>query len=184
METKGERRRQWEDLGDGTDTHTLLITIDTVYKRDNEWAPTLEPRELYSVLHGDLNGKEIQNRADICICMADSFCCTAETNTTLQSNYTPVKINFKKYMCTSKSGGWETGPHWESKFGSHPYEMTWNPSMRPKQVIKGVSISWKGREGASMSLVLDQNIVQLLASYQHSCTTPAQQPWVLRTFLK
>ena len=36
METKGERRRQWEDLGDGIDTHTLLITIDTVYKRDNE----------------------------------------------------------------------------------------------------------------------------------------------------
>ena len=32
---------------------------------------------------GDLNGKEIQKRGDtgINICMADSFCCTVETNT-------------------------------------------------------------------------------------------------------
>ena len=29
----------------------------------------------------------------MCICVA--FCCTAETHTTLQSNYTPIKINFK-----------------------------------------------------------------------------------------
>ena len=30
-----------------------------------------------------LNGKEVQKGGDICVCMADSFCCTAETNTTL-----------------------------------------------------------------------------------------------------
>ena len=36
-----------------------------------------------SVLCGDLNGKEIQKRGDICICIADSLCCTVETNTTL-----------------------------------------------------------------------------------------------------
>ena len=30
------------------------------------------------------------------MCMADSLCCTLETNTTLQSNYTPIKINLKK----------------------------------------------------------------------------------------
>ena len=27
-----------------------------------------------------LNGKEVQNEVDICICMADSLCCTVETN--------------------------------------------------------------------------------------------------------
>ena len=32
---------------------------------------------------GDLNGKEIQKIGDICICIADSLCCTTETNTTL-----------------------------------------------------------------------------------------------------
>ena len=30
-----------------------------------------------------------------CIPIADSHCCTAETSTTLQSNYTPI-IDFKK----------------------------------------------------------------------------------------
>ena len=29
---------------------------------------------------------------DICIHIADSLCYTAETNTTLQSNYTPIKM--------------------------------------------------------------------------------------------
>ena len=52
------------------------------------------------MLCGDLNGKKIQKRGDICICIADSLCCTAETNTALLSNYTPIKINLKKRnMC-------------------------------------------------------------------------------------
>ena len=32
----------------------------------------------------------------MCRCVTDSLCCTAETNTTLQSNYTPRKINLKR----------------------------------------------------------------------------------------
>ena len=43
---------------------------------------------------GDLDGKEIQ-KGDKYIRMADSFCCTVETNTTLQSNYSPIKIKNK-----------------------------------------------------------------------------------------
>ena len=35
------------------------------------------------VLCGDLNGKKIQGRKDICVNIADSFCCAAETNTAL-----------------------------------------------------------------------------------------------------
>ena len=31
----------------------------------------------------------------MCKCIADSPCCTAETNTTLQSYYTPIKKKFK-----------------------------------------------------------------------------------------
>ena len=42
----------------------------------------IAPRIPLNVL-GDLNGKESQKRRDICICVADSLCCTAETNTTL-----------------------------------------------------------------------------------------------------
>ena len=38
---------------------------------------------LYSVLYDDLNGEEIQKRGDTYIHIADSLCCTAETNITL-----------------------------------------------------------------------------------------------------
>ena len=34
--------------------------------------------ENYSVICGDLNGKEIQKRGAICICIADSLCCRVE----------------------------------------------------------------------------------------------------------
>ena len=44
------------------------------------------------MLCGDLNGKEIQKRRDICIHITNSFCYTAETNIRLKSNYTPIKI--------------------------------------------------------------------------------------------
>ena len=40
------------------------------------------------------HGKETQKRGDMCTHMADSLCCRAENNTTLESNYTP--INFLK----------------------------------------------------------------------------------------
>ena len=43
-------------------------------------------RKLLSLIRslcGDLIGKEVQNRGGICICIADSLWCTAETNKTL-----------------------------------------------------------------------------------------------------
>ena len=40
-------------------------------------------KELYSILCGDLNGKEIQERGDISILRADSFSYTVNSNTTL-----------------------------------------------------------------------------------------------------
>ena len=42
--------------------------------------------------YGDVNGKEVQKGEDIGTCVADVFC-TVETNTTLQSNCNPIKIN-------------------------------------------------------------------------------------------
>ena len=56
--------------------------------------PGIEPKSLVSpalagrfftisATRGDLNGKEIQNRVNISIVIADSLCCTVETNATL-----------------------------------------------------------------------------------------------------
>ena len=38
---------------------------------------------------GDARGKRYGN---ICVCITDSLCYTAETNTPLESNYTPIKM--------------------------------------------------------------------------------------------
>ena len=35
------------------------------------------------MLSGDLNREEVQGRGDICMRVADSLCCTAETNAAL-----------------------------------------------------------------------------------------------------
>ena len=52
--------------------------------------PMVSYRELYSLLCGDLNGKEFFKNGDICIHRADSLCHTVETNTALNSKHTPV----------------------------------------------------------------------------------------------
>ena len=49
------------------------------------------------MLCGDLDvwdgrGREVQEGGDMPIHIADSLYCAAETNTTLQSNYTPIKF--------------------------------------------------------------------------------------------
>ena len=54
-------RHNWSDLAQHSTMRTYYIA-----------------QELYSVLYGDLNGKEIQKRGDMCICIADSLCCTVE----------------------------------------------------------------------------------------------------------
>ena len=64
-------KKGWDELGDW-DWH--IYTIDTMYKILNYWAHTVLYRELYSVLCGDLNGKEIWERGNICEHTADSFC--------------------------------------------------------------------------------------------------------------
>ena len=45
------------------------------------------------MLSVDLNRNNFQKRGDICI--TDSLCCTVEANITLQSSYTPIKVNEK-----------------------------------------------------------------------------------------
>ena len=56
---------------------------------------TEEPGRLHSPWgHKELDTTKTQMQ--ICICMADSFCCTAETNARLWGNYTPIKLKAEK----------------------------------------------------------------------------------------
>ena len=76
MDTKGEEGR-WDELGLGIDIHTLWIVRIKQITAEN----SLYSGEPCSALCGDLAGKEIQKRGDMCVHMADSFCCTPETDT-------------------------------------------------------------------------------------------------------
>ena len=72
QEGKRADGRNWET---GIDIYMLLILCIKYITNEN----MLYSRELYSVLCGDLNGKEIQKGGDMYICMAGSFCSTVET---------------------------------------------------------------------------------------------------------
>ena len=68
----------------GIGIYTLLGHVHNImYKIDNWWEPTIEHRKLYSMLCGDLIGKESQKRGNICKHMADSLCYAAQNNTIL-----------------------------------------------------------------------------------------------------
>ena len=75
MDTKVGGGGNWET---GIDTYTLLILCIKQITNEN-----LPYSTGYSMLCGDLNGKEIQKGGDKCKCIADSLCCKAETYTTL-----------------------------------------------------------------------------------------------------
>ena len=45
---------------------------------------------------GEWGGREVKEGGDRCIHIADSLHCIAETNTTLESNYTPIIIPLGK----------------------------------------------------------------------------------------
>ena len=61
-------------------------------------------------------GRETRERGygEICICIADSPCYTAETNTTLLSNYTPIKM-LKLKKKTEEKGDISTRGGWYSR---------------------------------------------------------------------
>ena len=58
-------------------------TDTAVFKMDNQQGPTLQHKELCSMLCGRLNGRGVWGRMDTCAWMAESLHCSPETITTL-----------------------------------------------------------------------------------------------------
>ena len=56
--------------------------------------------ELCSTLYGSLEGREVWERMNTCICMTDSLHCSSESITTLLMSYTPIqnKQFFKNHL--------------------------------------------------------------------------------------
>ena len=57
---------------------------------DNQHGPTIQQKELCSILCGSLDGRRVWGRMDTCTCMAELLCCALETITTLLISYACV----------------------------------------------------------------------------------------------
>ena len=57
----------------------------------NQQEPTVEHRELCSMLRGSLDARGVWGRMDTCMCMSDPLHCPPETIITLSISYTPIR---------------------------------------------------------------------------------------------
>ena len=93
IDTKRERADQmnWEI---GIDIYTLLcikqvVNEDLIYSTGNSTQCSVTTK---LIRKSKEEGIYVCVCVCVCVCVTDSLCCTAESNTTLQSNYTPMKI--------------------------------------------------------------------------------------------
>ena len=73
----------------GIDRYTLMARC--IVETTNE-QPTGQCRQLYPMPCGTYRRRRSKGR-DVGTRLSDLLCRTAETNTTLESNYTPIKLN-------------------------------------------------------------------------------------------
>ena len=84
MVATGEGREEGIVRELGIDMYTAI------FKMGNQQGPTVQHRELCSMLCGSLDGRGVWGRKDTRICMVESLCCAPETTTTLLIGYTPI----------------------------------------------------------------------------------------------
>ena len=80
---------------------TYCCTVSQYHKTDSQWELAVRPRELNPGLCDNLegwdgvgDGREVQRRGEICVSVADSCWCMAETSTIWQTNHPPIKKKF------------------------------------------------------------------------------------------
>ena len=72
-----------------------------IFKVDNQQEPTIQHRELCSLLGGSLDGRGVWGRMDTWMCMTETLCCPPETITTLLTSYTSIEN--KKFFKREKN---------------------------------------------------------------------------------
>ena len=79
-------------LGGGEEWGEGIIRECVMHMYDQQ-GPTVQHRELSSMLCGSLEGRRVWERMHPCICTPESLCCPLETITTLLIGYTPTQNN-------------------------------------------------------------------------------------------
>ena len=75
--------------------------ITAIFKLDNQQGPTVQHRELCSMLCGSLDGRGVRGRMGTCIYMAESLYGPPETITTLSTGYIQIQNKvLKRFICS------------------------------------------------------------------------------------
>ena len=62
-----------------------------VFNMEKQQGPAGQHRELCLMLGASLDGRGVWGRMDTCLCVAESLCCSPESNRALLIGYTPVQ---------------------------------------------------------------------------------------------
>ena len=129
---------------------------------------------VYSVLCGDLNEKKIQNR-DICVHIADSPCCTVETNNIVKQLYSS-EIYVCIYIDTTEWLNWSehTHRHTHTYTHTHTHIVQWfsctlteqlHPLCKNKKENK-IPLIPLGKKKKQKNLKLSYNLVWKALDYK------------------
>ena len=81
----------------GTDIYTYMYTLLILcIKQITDVTPVSSTGNSTQCSVVTSMGRKSKKRGDICVHVADSLCCTAETDITLRNNCMPIKINNKE----------------------------------------------------------------------------------------
>ena len=90
LENPRDRGAWWAAVYGAAQSRTRLKPLSSMCKADSYWEPALSHRELSAGLCDDLEAWDIPEGGDLCTFMVDSRC-VVEINTTLKSNFPPIK---------------------------------------------------------------------------------------------
>ena len=106
-----------------------------IFKMDSQQGPTVQQRELCSILCGSLDERGVWGRKDTSICMAESLCCSPETIPTLCVNWLYSSIKLKALKKKKKYWGHKHLGKWKLCVESRLFHLFNTPSINWKTLV-------------------------------------------------
>ena len=121
----------------------------------------------------EMGGREVQKGGNICILIADSCWCLAETNTILQSNYPSIKNKFKIFkkggdLCTPRHYFANKGPYSQGYGFSSGHVWMWELDCEE---------GWVPKNWCFWTVVLEKTLESPLDCKEIQPVHSEDQPW-------